>query len=52
MTIKSKDTIFEKSKIVFNKMEIYTSKKMKYSHPDNMRDDQLLISYSEEKSII
>lgn len=50
--IKSKDAIFEESKIVFNKMETYTGKKMQYFRLDNVGDYQLLIPYFEEKSII
>ena len=38
MIIKSKDGICEESKIVFNKIETHTSKKMQYFRPDDARE--------------
>ena len=45
MTIKSKDGICEENKIVFNKIETYTSKKMQYFRSDDAGEYQLLVPY-------
>ena len=52
MTIKSKDGICEESKIVFNKIETYTGKKMQYFRSDNAGEYQLLVLYFDKKGII
>lgn len=52
MTIKSKNRICEESKIVFNKIEIYTSKKIQYFCLDDVGKYQLLVLYFDKKGII
>ena len=52
MTIKSKPNIYKEKKIVLNKTEIYTSKKMQYFRLDNAREYQLLVFYFDKKRII
>lgn len=52
MTIKSKDGICGESKIVFNKIETYTGKKMQYFWSDDAEKYQLLVPYFDEKRII
>ena len=52
MTMKSQDTICDKSKILFRKIETFTSKKMQYFWSDNAGKYQLLMLYFEENGII
>ena len=52
MTIKSKDGICEESKIVFNKIETYTGKKMQYFRSKDAGEYQLLVPYFDKKIII
>ena len=51
MTVKSKDAICEESKIIFNKIETYTGKKMQYFRSDDAGEYQLLVPYFEEKAL-
>lgn len=50
--VKLKNCIYEKNKIIFNKIEIYLGKKMHYFQSNNVGEYQLLISYFEDESII
>lgn len=52
MIIKLKDAICEESKIVFNKIETYTGKKMQYFRSDDVGEYQLLVLYFNKKGII
>ena len=52
MTMKSKNTICNKSKIFFNKIETYIDRKMQSFESDNTRKYQLLVFYFEKKVII
>lgn len=49
--IKSKNNINKEKKIVFNKIEIYTRKRMQYFWLNNARKYQLLILYFNKKRI-
>ena len=50
--VKSKNVICNKSKIVFNKIKIYTGMKIQYFWSNNAKKYQLLVSYFEKKDII
>lgn len=52
ITIKSKDTIYNKSKNFFNKIKTYMGSKMQYFRLDDTGEYQLLVLYFEEKGII
>lgn len=51
MIMKSKNAIWDESKIFFNKIEIYTGRKIQYFWSDNAKKYQLLFLYFEEKDI-
>lgn len=52
LTIKSKNVTCEKSRIIFNKIEIYKSKVILYFSLDNFKKYQQLIFYFVKKRII
>ena len=52
MIIKSKDSIYEESKIVFNKNETYKGKRIQYFRLDDTKKYQLLVPYFDKKEII
>lgn len=52
LTIKSKDAICQEKKIVFNKIETYTGKRMQYFWSDNAGEYHLLVPYFDKKKII
>lgn len=50
MTIKSKDEIYKKNKIVINKTKTYTGKKIQNFWSNDVRKHYLLVPYFEIKS--